>query len=985
MELSVQLYFDLDDGRFRIKDITDYSDLANLAGVFTLKDPNLNILHQNVDFNNPDIDHDVSLFSAYQSFTIVEGEYILSYSVHDFNTGETYQKDFIFTYDANIPTIKINIESDIGLGIISSTDETEYTDTVTLNSRIHKLVYPASWGQTETTENTISLTELYTGRYVGYVTSDITINKPDNLIINVTIEGSKIHDVWDSDGFYVIKAALNNFYDLWQTNQTANPKEARRQESIWIEICANYSLYNSYKQNGDIENAGNYLHNIKTLLAAENIDTTIDPSVSVPVTAILPGYATQWLNGIGVPSPFDGRNGDFYIDTSTNKYYKKEDGSWNEIGTVGANTLIQFGDGVTWYDDYIDGRNYIRYSGDGGVTWSTPAKFIDGYTYVAYASDENGTDFICTDDPAFVMDNSLEYRAEKKFPSSHNGDLTANDFAGLFVRYKGEGFSISASNIEVPYDVNTKTYDYTSAKSQIIITRGEDDLTADFTYTKSIENNVTATVDAGLVTITGMTDQNGYVDIIAQKSGVADLTIRIYVLRMNSGENSYSIMANPGTISVITDADGNNPEYVNVDSEIKVFWGHQEDTWNFDYQFESKINVDGILTDNILTVTSITADTGYFVLAASKIGIDILITIYVKKVKKGQAVVDSTSVDNETIELNVSNQLAVKDRGISENNLDNILFNGYVLRNSYDVGVFSDIGWLMPFNIANINYDLFSLVFPDPTSPSGSYCKLLSYKYNSNTNQITLMGEQVDAFPVSVRAKTYNLTENTIVVLRSYLTDPDTNRLEAWTFDGSVWNKGTTLYDGDDTIFTDICKINDKTIALAIGDRTVDYKLAIRIYTWDNGVFSQVGSDFDLSNQILFSTAYKIRLVTLDTNKFLVDYVEGTSSYLKSRKILSFDGLNVNIDATLINQESVVSQQLNYEFFGYKKNIFFYREDESNDIDLWTINNGTLFKKQAIYTKTNPWPAQLLSGEIVVAHTNNDLCTIDVISKNNIY
>ena len=380
-DLDISLYFDLDNNRFRIQDNSDYVGaspsiaLVDVVGVYTSTDPNSNILHQNADFNNPDVDLDVSLYSGYITFTEADGDYIIDYSVYDSDTSTTYTKTFTFTYDADdIPDVVINIESDVGLATISSTDETAYGATITLNTRTHTLTYPSTWGSTTSTSitvDTISLTELYTGEYSGAITSTITITGTDDLIVDTTITGTQTHDVWDTDGMYTVRDALNTFYDLWQTSQTGNPKKGREYSTIWNEINSNYTMYNTYKQNGDIENAGEYLDNIKTLLAAEGIDTTIDPSVSVPVTQAIPGYATQWLDGRGVPADSLGRNGDYYYRIDNGFVYNKQSGSW-----VFVSKLVTINEEVSAISN-IDNVTSL---------WliNAKAKHYDGYTYFVY-------------------------------------------------------------------------------------------------------------------------------------------------------------------------------------------------------------------------------------------------------------------------------------------------------------------------------------------------------------------------------------------------------------------------------------------------------------------------------------------------------------------------------------------------------------------------------------------------------------------------
>lgn len=368
-DLSVKLYFDLDNDRYRIQDVSDYLadesvSATNISGVYKLTDPNGNILHNGTDFDNPDINPDVSEYSAYISFTAVEGIYTLIYQAYSSVTEETYTKTFTFTYDADdVPDVVIGVESNVALDTIESTDETTYAANITLNTRTHTLTYPSTWGSTTSTSITIpsiAITGIYTGDYEASIDSNITITNTDDLIIDITISGTQEHSVWDSDGMYAVRTALDTFYTRWTTAKTSNPKKAREYAAIWNQINANYAMFNSHKQNGDVENAGEYMNNIKMLLNAESIDTDIDPSVSVPVTASLPGYASQWLNGSGSPSVSLGRIVDFYYRLDTGHVYSKESGSWVDLGIIYSSQTV---DGVTL--EIYDGDVRIK---DGGVS-----------------------------------------------------------------------------------------------------------------------------------------------------------------------------------------------------------------------------------------------------------------------------------------------------------------------------------------------------------------------------------------------------------------------------------------------------------------------------------------------------------------------------------------------------------------------------------------------------------------------------------------
>ena len=844
-DLNVSLYFDLTNGRFRIKDTTDYAtasvDTDKVVGVYALTDPNSNILHQNVDFDSPDVDVDSSLFSAYNNFTEADGVYTLTYSVlQTLGSGSVsgsiedleFSKSFTFTYAAtNTPTVVIDVESDVGLATISSTDETAFTVTKVLNTRTHTLTYPASWGSsvsTSITVDSISLTDLYTGTYVTTISSTLTITQTDNLIIDATITGTEDHSVWDTDGFYTIREALNDYYDSWQTNKTSNPKGGRNQEYIWTEICANYTLYNSYKQNGDVASAGEYLNNIKVILAAEDIDTDVDPSQSVPVTSVIPGYASQWLYDTGAPAASLGRTVDYYINTTNNQYYSKITGTWVVIGTLGANTIIQFSaNGTTgWTETYANGLNYIRFSGDKELTWTVAAKFIDGYVYYAYASDSAGTDFIATDDPSFIFDIALQYIAQNKFDESHAGDLIASDFTGLFTRYKGEGIAFSVSNIEIPKD-NTGVYDYTNAKAQISARRAGDDLTTSFSYVKDTESNVTATVGAstGLVSITNLAASTGYVDIVCSLAGTDDQTVRVYVNDVLSGITAFCSVP---SVSIPTDKDGNNEIFPATNPQIYVTEGSADVTslWTIAVNATTDVTA-AIVNDDEINITAIADDSGDIVVRCTRSGyatIDVI--VLVAKTKAGQAIVDITSVDDVTIGINGSSKAYVKAGGISETELD-----------------------------ADVVAQLFNV------TDQGNYVQL---------------GNALDLTDGS--ASVTWITDRTIAFFRWF---GGTDSLITYAFDGTDWAAVGNAFTFGGDVSGDIAHIDLNTIALVdnIGQ-------TLTTYSWDGTDWSAVGNPLSI---VTLGTT-RTRLARMGKNKICVYDMVTIGAGDNSLTVYSFDG-----------------------------------------------------------------------------------------------
>ena len=712
-DLDVSLYFDLDNNQYRIQDNSPYTSAspaiaeADIRGVYSLTDPNSNVLHENADYDNPDVatSIDADLFSAYESFTVADGVYTLVYNAKDVDTSTVYTKTFTFTYVSTvIPTVSIGIESNVGLATIESNDNTSYGAAVTLNARSHVLTFPGSWGSSSTTGAQIALTELYTGQYSTTITSDITITGDDNLIIDIDITGTQTHDVWDSDGMYALREPLATFYDRWVTAQTADPKEGRRLEYLWTEINANYTLYNSAKQNGDLDTASTYLNNIKEILAAEDIDTTVDPSESVPVSSSLPGYATEWRNDSGAPADALGRNGDFYIDDDTAIYYKKISGSYVAQGSLGA------------------------YS-----------------------------------------------------------------------------FSVTSGNIMVP-----------------------------------------------------------------------------------------------------TDSNGNNQDYTNSSTDIVVYKAATDDTTNWSFAKTSTSDADGTVTDNTLTITSITADTGYVQVTGSKTGAsDVIVTIYVKKIKAGQAVIDITSVDDATIGINGSSKAYVKDNSLTTTQLDTGIVDDSTLEiagstirvkgdgigaaqidfeainNSFiklddsssvinnDASLGSSVSPIDENTIAMLYYDL----------TDGGW-RLAAYE---NDNGIWAIVGSKYSTAVSQASPITTIEKNKVLVIDV------TGNILTHTFNGSTWsdtlslNRGTTtfatirstVYAGDDIVYVS-------------GTNSVSGKTNIIAYSITGGTWSQVGNEYEYTDPT-YSTTPAVGSEVMGDVILVSHYNLGLS-------LLNFDGTDFSFD-----------------------------------------------------------------------------------------
>lgn len=110
-------------------------------------------------------------------------------------------------------------------------------------------------------------------------------------------------------------------------------------------------------------------------------------------------------------------------------YFRSEEtaGAWSAgMRFTPAGLQIQFSiSGTEWHDSSTEEDIYIRFSVDGGASWTTAARYQgkSAYVYWAYASDISGNDFTLT------FDRSLHYRNEiHTFNYYSEVDLTAERF-----------------------------------------------------------------------------------------------------------------------------------------------------------------------------------------------------------------------------------------------------------------------------------------------------------------------------------------------------------------------------------------------------------------------------------------------------------------------------------------------------------------------------------------------------------------------------
>ncbi len=257
------------------------------------------------------------------------------------------------------------------------------------------------------------------------------------------------------------------------------------------------------------------------------------------------------------------------------------------------------------------------------------------------------------------------------------------------------------SIITVPVDQQGVNPDYTNANARLKIYQGGADLSDRYTFTINAQTNVTANIsDTNLLSITDLTDDQGSVEVKAERNGYDDLTFRVDVYKYYDAQAGLSVDVYPSTIVIPSDSDGSSPQLGNAFSEIIVREGNVDDTNNYTFSVITEVNVTAVIqNDNEVKINAITDDEGSVTVRGTKPDYpDQDVYIPVQKQRKGQAVVDNSSVDNLTIDLNTSDELILKRDDVGEANIfgdnpdinsfettsDNFIFKSSIYRKSED-------------------------------------------------------------------------------------------------------------------------------------------------------------------------------------------------------------------------------------------------------------------------------------------------------------
>ena len=302
-----------------------------------------------------------------------------------------------------------------------------------------------------------------------------------------------------------------------------------------------------------------------------------------PQTPTLPDPITEgWTDQPVNPNP-----GEYTWMSKSVKLHENLVEPWTTpvriTGEEAPDVLAQYSsDSTNWHDVYTETDKYIRFSYDGGQTWSYPAKFVgeNGTDQVYRYAEQNRYTFVYDQDTGSYTDNSVTLTGYEIVGQQRNqlpiyakiDDTTYNageqsniviipnltntvtiyvyetnttELVDIVTVHKlvngGSQYSIVASNEQfvVPQSENGVVDPQTTQTSDITVYRGQQDITSLCTFTLSTQNcNATLSdvSDKKRVTITSFApNQSGYQVVTVKLNDVTIGTKKIQYTLQKQG------------------------------------------------------------------------------------------------------------------------------------------------------------------------------------------------------------------------------------------------------------------------------------------------------------------------------------------------------------------------------------------------------------------------------------------------------------------
>ncbi len=197
----------------------------------------------------------------------------------------------------------------------------------------------------------------------------------------------------------------------------------------------------------------------------------------------------------------------------------------------------------------------------------------------------------------------------------------------------------------VPADVNGVVSSFTGVATSLLVYQGATDVTANYTVTKVDGAGVTSTLTNGVVQVTTMTVDNGFVDISARRTGApmteSGLLKRFTVTKFKTGVpgvNGLSGLLTNEAFAFNADVSGNVSNYTGATTQIKILNGVVDDSANWTVTKADSAGITSTLVGKTVTVTAMSqsVDTGTVTVTAARNGFPSIQRVFsVSKSKAG--------------------------------------------------------------------------------------------------------------------------------------------------------------------------------------------------------------------------------------------------------------------------------------------------------------------------------------------------------------
>ena len=195
----------------------------------------------------------------------------------------------------------------------------------------------------------------------------------------------------------------------------------------------------------------------------------------------------------------------------------------------------------------------------------------------------------------------------------------------------------------VPADVNGVVTSFAGIQSRMNVYQGVTDVTSQYTYAKVDGPSVTSVMSSNNVTVTTMTADTAYVDLVATRVGFATITKRFSLTKTKTGAagvNGLSALLTNETFVFNADNAGVVTNYSGATSTMKILNGPVDDSANWNVTKSDSSGVTSTLSGKTVTVTGMTKATltGWVILTATRSGFPTLTREFsVAKSKAGEA------------------------------------------------------------------------------------------------------------------------------------------------------------------------------------------------------------------------------------------------------------------------------------------------------------------------------------------------------------